>query len=191
MSFLFGGGSTQASSKQDVDNILSIINGKDETEQAKMVTNITLEATEIHGYYKLNLLDFFEDIYANVRPRNFEVNIVNYNDDLVENVDVYYLHTPIPDAELEVSKLSQFTNHIQFTKKTTIKNQQPYLTFCQLDEEDNITDIDISQTTNVNLIPSRRPFVSLGALIFQLNRKTSGNVTLELTITLNYSIKKY
>ena len=58
-------------------------------------------------------------------------------------------------------------------------------------EEGNIIDVDISQSTNVNLLPDRSPFMSLGALIFQLNRKTSGTVTLELTINLVYTIKKY
>ena len=191
MSFLFGGTSDKPSTKQDVDNILSIISGKDETETAKFVTNITLPATEIHGYYKINLLEMLSEMYANVRPRSFEINIVNYNEQLTENVDVYYLHTPIPDDQLDVSKLSQFTNHVQFNKKTTIKNGQPYLTCCQTNEEGDILDIDVSQVTNVNLTPNRQIFMALGALIFQLNRKTDGDVTLELTINLTYSLKKY
>lgn len=191
MSFLFGGNSDKQSTKQDVDNILSIINGKDETEVAKIVTTITLPTTEIHGYYKINLLDFFSNVYANVRPRSFEINIQNYNTDLTDNIDVYYIHTPIPDDDLDINKLSQFTNHVQFNQKTTIKNTQPYMTYCQTDDECNITDIDISQSTNVNLIPNRSPFMALGALIFQLNRKTVGDVTLELTINLNYTMKKY
>ena len=65
------------------------------------------------------------------------------------------------------------------------------MTYCQLDDDGNITDIDISQSTNVNLIPDRSPFMALGALIFQLNRKTSAEITLEVTFNLVYTIKKY
>lgn len=191
MSFLFGGTSEKQSTKQDVDNILSIINGKDEAEIAKFVTTITLPGTEIHGYYKMNLLEMLPEMYANVRPRGFEINVVNYNEQLTENVDIYYLHTPIPDDQLDVSKLSQFTNHVQFVKKTTIKNSQPYLTCCQIDENGDILDIDVSQVTNVNITPGRQLFMALGALVFQLNRKTEGDVTLELTINLTYCSKKY
>lgn len=190
MSFLFGGNSKR-STKQEVDQIFSAINGIEDSQQTKLVTNLTLNTNEIHGYYKINILDFFPEQYANVRPRNFEIILNNNNDNLTENVDVWYLHTPLRDNDLDVNKLSQFSNHVQFTKKTTIKNPQPYLTFCQTSEDGEILDIDISQSTNVNLIPGRSPFISLGALIFQLNRKSQGDVTIEMTINLTYSIKKY
>ena len=189
MSFLFGGSSS--SSKQEIDSVFSAIQGIEDSQQAKVVKTIPLANVDIHAYYKLNLLEMFEPQYANVRPKSLEIIINNYNSDLVENVDVWYLHTPLRDDDLDVAKLSHLSNHVQFTKKTTIKNPQPYMTYCQTDEEGNITDIDISQSTNVNLLPDRSPFMSLGALIFQLNRKTSGTVTLELTINLVYTIKKY
>lgn len=190
MSFLFGGNSKK-STKQEIDQIFSVINGIEDSQQAKMVTNLTLNDNEIHGYYKLNILDFFTEQYANVRPRSFDIILKNYNESLVENIDVWYLHTPLKDSDLDVNKLSQFSNRVQFTKGATIKNPQPYLTFCQISEDGEILDIDISQTTNVNLIPGRSPFVSLGALIFQLNRKSQGDVTIEMTTTLTYTLKKY
>lgn len=190
MAFLFGG-SSKRSTKQEIDQVFSAINGIEDSQQAKIVTNLTLNGNEIHGYYKMNILDFFPEQYANVRPRSFEITLNNYNETVAENVDVWYLHTPLRDDDLDVNKLSQFSNHVQFTKKTIIKNPQPYLTFCQTGENGEITDIDISQSTNVNLVPGRSPFVSLGALIFQLNRKSQGDVTIEMTITLTYTIKKY
>ncbi len=190
MSFLFGGSSKQ-STKREIDQVFSAINGIEDSQQAKIVTNLTLNGNEIHGYYKLNILDFFTEQYANVRPRNLEITLNNYNESLVENIDVWYLHTPLCDSDLDISKLSQFSNHVQFTKKTIIKNPQPYLTFCQINEDGEIQDIDISQSTNVNLIPGRSPFVSLGALIIQLNRKNTGDITIEMSITLTHTIKKY
>lgn len=189
MSFLFGGSSS--SSKQEIDSVFSAIQGIEDSQQAKIVKTIPLANADIHAYYKMNLLEMFEPQYANVRPKSLEIIINNYNSDLVENIDVWYLHTPLRDDDLDISKLSHLSNHVQFTKKTIIKNPQPYMTYCQTDEEGNITDVDISQSTNVNLIPDRSPFMSLGALIFQLNRKTSGTITLELTINLVYTIKKY
>jgi len=189
MSFLFGG-SSKSTTKEEIDQVFQAINGIEESQQAKFVTNLTLSGNDLHGYYKLNVLDFFTDQYANVRPKNLEIVLNNYNEDMVENVDVYYLHTPIRDEDLDVTKLSQFANHFQFVKKTTIKNPQPYLTFCQVSDEGEITDVDISQTTNVNLVPGRTPFMSLGALIFQLNRRNSGDVTIEMTVTMTYTIKK-
>lgn len=191
MSFLFGGGNSKEITKNDVDQIFSVVQGIEDSQVSKIVTNLTFDDTDIHGYYKLNILDFFSKQYANIRPRNFEITVNNYNENLVENIDIYYLHTPIKDSDLDYNKLSEFSNHIQFTKKTTIKNPQPYLTFCQLNDDGEIVDVDISQTTNFNLLPDRDIFMSLGALIFQINRKTSGKITLELTINLNYSIKKY
>lgn len=187
MSFLFG----KQSTKQQIDSVFSAINGIEDSQQAKFVTKLTLNSSEIYGYYKINILDFFAEQYANVRPRSFEIQLTNYNESLTESVEVWYLHTPLCDADLDLTKLSQFTNHTQFTKKTTIQNPQPYLTFCQTNEEGEIVDIDISQSTNVNLVPGRSPFISLGALIFQLNRKTEGDVTLEMTINLTYTIRKY
>lgn len=189
MSFFFGG-SSKSSTKQEVDQIFSAINGIEESQQAKIVTNITLSENDIHGYYKLNILDFFTEQYANVRPKCLEIILNNYNDNLTESIDVYYLHTPIRDDDLDINKLSQFANHFQFTKKTTIKNPQPYLTYCQVNEDGEVMDVDISQTTNVNLVPNRTPFMSLGALIFQLNRKSGGDVTLEMTVNLTFTIKK-
>ena len=64
------------------------------------------------------------------------------------------------------------------------------MTYCQVNEDGEVMDVDISQTTNVNLVPGRTPFMSLGALIFQLNRKSGGDVTLEMTINLTFTIKK-
>ena len=52
MSFFFGG-SSKSSTKQEVDQIFSAINGIEESQQAKIVTNITLSENDIHGYYKL------------------------------------------------------------------------------------------------------------------------------------------
>ena len=189
MSFLFGG-SSKSTTKEEIDQVFSAINGIEDSQQAKFVTSFTLSDNDLHGYYKLNILDFFTEQYANVRPKSLEIVLNNYNDNITEGVDVYYLHTPIRDEDLDVNKLSQFANHFQFTKKTTIKNPQPYLTFCQLGDEGEIVDVDISQTTNVNLVPGRTPFMSLGALIFQLNRKSGGDVTIEMTVTMTYTIKK-
>ena len=139
-------------------------------EKTKVVKTITFDSTDIHAYYKLNLSEMLEPQYANVRPKALEITINNYNADLTENIDTWYLHTPLRDDDLDVQKLSHFSNHIQFNKKTTIKNPQPYLTYCQTNDEGDIVDIDISQSTNVNLLPDRAPFMSLGALIFQLNQ---------------------
>lgn len=189
MSFLFG--SSSSSSKQEIDSVFSAIQGIEESQKAKMVKTITFLSNDIHAYYKINLMEMFEPQYANVRPKALEIIINNYNPEQTENIDVWYLHTPLCDDALDVSKLSHFSNHVQFTKKTTIKNPQPYMTYCQLDDDGNITDIDISQSTNVNLIPDRSPFMALGALIFQLNRKTSAEITLEVTFNLVYTIKKY
>lgn len=190
MSFFFGSSSKQ-STKQEIDQVFSAIQGIEDSQQAKIVKTITFDTTDIHAYYKLNLLEMLEPQYANVRPKALEIIINNYNSDLTETIDVWYLHTPLRDEDLDVSKLSHFSNHVQFNKKTTIKNPQPYLTYCQTNDEGDIIDVDISQSTNVNLLPDRAPFMALGALIFQLNRITSGEITLELTINLMYSIKKY
>ena len=196
MSFLFGGSKQEVKEdkptmEQEVEQILSAIQGIEDAQVAKMTTTITLDGNDIHGYYKININDFFSNLYANVRPKNLEISIVNYNDNLTQSVDAYYLHTPLKDASIDTNKLSMFSNHITFTKKAVIKNPQPYLTFCQINENGEVIDVDISQTTNINISPDNSPFMSLGALIFQLNRNTSGSVTLELTTSLTYSIKKY
>ena len=190
MSFFFGNSSKQIT-KQEVDSVFQAINGKEESQQANIVNTLVLNEDEIHGYYKLNICDFFKDIYANVRPRGLEIVIKNMNPEKVESVDCWYLHTPLRDEDLDVEKLDQFSNKTQFTQSAKISNPQPYLTFCQTGEEGEIVDIDISQTTNINLLPDRMPFVSLGALIFQANRKQAGDIALEVTISLSYSIKKY
>ena len=119
MSFLFGGSSS--SSKQEIDSVFSAIQGIEDSQQAKVVKTIPLANVDIHAYYKLNLLEMFEPQYANVRPKSLEIIINNYNSDLVENVDVWYLHTPLRDDDLDVAKLSHLSNHVQFTKKTAIK----------------------------------------------------------------------
>ena len=97
----------------------------------------------------------------------------------------------IVDSELDLNKLSQFTNRFSFVKKFTLENKQPYLTYCDVDEDDCITRVDISQVTNVNLTPSTDAFMSLGALIFQLNRKDTGKVNIQISIDLFFSAKKY
>lgn len=196
MSFFFGGNKQEVKEdkptmEQEVEQIFSAIQGIEEAQVAKMTNTITLEDKDIHGYYKININDFFTNLYANVRPKSLEISIVNYNDSLTENVDVYYLHTPLKDASIDTNKLSTFSNHVTFTKKAIIKNPQPYLTFCQVNENGEVVDVDISQTTNINISPDNSPFMSLGALIIQLNRTTTGNVTLEITASLTYSIKKY
>lgn len=196
MSFFFGGNKQEVKDdkinmEQEVEQIFSAIQGIEDAQVAKMTTTITLEGNDIHGYYKINISDMFNNLYANIRPKNLEISIVNYNDSLTENVDVYYLHTPLKDASIDTNKLSMFSNHVTFTKKALIKNPQPYLTFCQVNENGEVIDVDISQTTNINISPDNSPFMSLGALIFQLKRNTTGNVTLELTTNLTYSIKKF
>ena len=72
-----------------------------------------------------------------------------------------------------------------------MENKQPYLTYCEIDDDDCITRVDISQVTNVNLTPSLDAFMSLGALIFQLNRKDTGKVNIQISIDLFFSSKKY
>ena len=196
MSFFFGGNKQEVKDdkinmEQEVEQIFSAIQGIEDAQVAKMTTTITFEGNDIHGYYKINISDMFNNLYANIRPKNLEISIVNYNDSLTENVDVYYLHTPLKDASIDTNKLSMFSNHVTFTKKALIKNPQPYLTFCQVNENGEVIDVDISQTTNINISPDNSPFMSLGALIFQLKRNTTGNVTLELTTNLTYSIKKF
>lgn len=186
MSFLFGG-----SSKKEVDAVFEIMQGKEETQQSTISTLLTFDDSEINGYYKINLLDFFQPTYANIRPKGFTVDVVNLSEEKVNSITGYYIHTPIVDSELDLNKLSQFTNRFTFTKKFTLQNNQPYLTFCQTDEDDQITSIDISQVTNVNLTPSTDAFMSLGALIFQLNRKDTGKVDIQLSINLFFSAKKY
>lgn len=186
MSFLFGG-----SSKKEVDAVFEIMQSKDETQQSNITTLLTFEDSEINGYYKLNLCDFFQPGYANIRPKGFTIDIINLNEDKVDSVVGYYIHTPIVDSELDLNKLSQFNNRFTFTKKFTLQNNQPYLTYCQVDEDDQITSVDISQVTNVNLTPNMDAFMSLGALIFQLNRKDTGKVNIQLSINLFFSAKKY
>lgn len=190
MSFFFGNNSKQTT-KRDVDSVFQAINGMEDSQQGKIVNTLVLNGEEVHGYYKLNIMDFFKDVYANVRPRGLEISVKNMNKELTDSVDCWYLHTPLRDDDLDIEKLDQFSNKTQFTESATITNPQPYLTFCQTSEEGEIVDIDISQTTNINLLPDRVPFVSLGALIFQANRKQTGDIALEVTITLSYSIKKY
>ena len=186
MSFLFGG-----STKKEVDAVFEIMQGTEEPQQSNISTLITLDDSEIYAYYKINLLDFFQPCYMNVRPKGFTIDIVNLSEDKVESVTGYYIHTPIVDSELDLNKLSQFSNRFTFTKKTTLQSKNSFLTFCQVDDEDHITSIDISQVANVNITPSTDAFMSLGALIFQLNRKESGKVNLQVSITLFFSAKKY
>ena len=54
MSFLFGG-----SSKKEIDTVFEIMQGKEETQQSNISTLLTFDDSEINGYYKINLLDFF------------------------------------------------------------------------------------------------------------------------------------
>lgn len=186
MSFFFGG-----SSKKEVDSVFEILQGKDELQQSNITTLLTFDDSEINGYYKINLLDFFQPGYANIRPKSFSVTIINLNEDKTDSISGYYIHTPIVDSELDLNKLSQFTNRFSFVKKFTLENKQPYLTYCDVDEDDCITRVDISQVTNVNLTPNTDAFMSLGALIFQLNRKDTGKVNIQISIDLFFSAKKY
>ena len=188
MSFLGFGGS----SKKEIDTVFEILQGKEDIQKSNITTILNFENNEVYGYYKINLCDFFQPCYANIRPKSFTISILNLNDNLTETINVYYIHTPLKDDDLDLNKLSQFTNHVQFNKKVTIENKQPYLTFCQTDEKDRITNVDISQVTNVNLtFKNEDLFMSLGALIFQLTRKENGPISIQLSIDLFFNAKKY
>ena len=188
MSFLFGG---SKSSKKEIDAVLQTIQGNDEQETATCSTGISFCDNECYGYYKINIFEFFKDIYANVRPKSLEIKLKNASTTKIESIDVFYLHTPICDEDLEPEMLDSFTNHVQFTVSATIKNPQPYMTICQLDNEGNIIDIDLSQITNVNITPNKSNFVSLGALIFRINRIDDGDVLLNLDMNLVHTTRKY
>lgn len=188
MSFLFG---SSRSSKKEIDEVLQTIQGSDEQETVTYSTGISFCDDECYGYYKINIVEFFKDIYANIRPKSLEFKLKNASTTKIESVDVYYLHTPICDDDLDPDMLVSFTNHVQFDVSATIKNPQPYMTVCQLDEEGNITDIDVSQITNVNITPNQSNFISLGALIFRVNRIEDGDVLLNLDMNLVYTARKY
>lgn len=187
MSFL-GFGST----KKEVDTVFEILQGKEDTQKSNITTLLKFDKGDIYGYYKINLCDFFQPCYANIRPKSFTISILNLNEDQTESINVYYIHTPLKDDDLDLNKLSQFTNHMNFNKKVTIENKQPYLTYCEIDENDKITRVDISQVTNVNLtFDNSDLFMSLGALIFQLSRKSTEPVSIQLSIDLFFNLKKY
>ena len=186
MSFIFG--------KKDVENIIQTINGStDEILNLQMIKTFEFPINTINGYMKFNLLDFFDpNIYANVRPKSVRFTIKNYNVDKVKNVICYYIHTPIPDQLVDFNKISNFINRFEFNSNDLIiENNQPYLTYCQVDENEEVQSIDISQITNANLTPNNHPYLSFGALLFQLNRITSDPITLEITCDLSYTMKKY
>lgn len=188
MSFLFGG---SKSSKKEIDNVLQTIQGIDEQETTIYSTGISFCDNECYGYYKINVVEFFKDIYANIRPKSLEILLKNASTTKIESIDVYYLHTPICDDDLDTEMLDSFSNHVKFDISATIKNPQPYMTICQLDEEGNIIDIDLSQITNVNITPNKSNFISLGALIFHVNRIDDGDILLNMDMKLVHTTRKY
>lgn len=187
MSFLFGKGESDST----VNTIIDAINDSKEKKEVKYTTTIEFPDNKINGYHKIFINDFFRDVMANVRPVYLKIVIKNYNPDVIDKVNCYYLHTPVPDEWLDYKKLSSFVNHYEFKKDEKIENSSPYLTYCQTDEHRDVLDIDVSQISNVNLVPYHEQLVSLGALVFQLNRKNAGKVTLEITCTLSHFLNLY
>lgn len=188
MSFLFGG--TSKPDTTAINSVLDLLANPDKMLELTYTTRLEFTSSQNNMDYVINAADFFENTYGNMRPKTLEARIKNYNEKEVHAINVWYLHTPLPYDHLNYQTLSQFQVHSEFKDTLQFTNTSPYMTLCRYDQG-NLVDIDISQITNVNITPYRSLVVSLGQLVFQLQRKTPGPVTLELTFKLKYTLKQY
>lgn len=190
MSFFgFGGDSKE---KQQVDKIGSIMDPKQDELTVKTVTKvIKFDDTNIFSYLRIDLADFFDPCWGNIRPRSLKIDVTNYNIDKTRDIIMSYIHTPLADRRVSDVKLCNLHVQEHFNEKMSYNVQTPYLTYCQMDENRNVVDIDMTQVTNVNVMPDRDINMSMGCIIFQLNRNTDGLCSLEVSLTLSYTFKPY
>lgn len=188
MSFLFGG--TTKPNTTAINAVIEQIDGADKLQELTYTTQLEFKTAENSKDYVINVLDFFENTYGNLRPKALEVRVKNYSEKEVSAINAWYLHTPVPKQYLNYQTMSQFQTHSEFVDTLQFSNTSPYMTLCNYDQG-GLQDIDVSQITNVNVVPYRKMFVSLGQLVFQLQRKVPGPVTLELTFKLKYTLKQY
>lgn len=190
MSF-FGFGS-DSKEKQQVDKIGSIMDPKQDEITVKSVTKvIKFDDTVITSYQRIDLADFFDPCWGNIRPRTLKIEVTNYNVDKTHDITMSYIHTPVTDRRISEVKLCNLKVQEHFNEKLTYTVQTPYLTYCQMDEDHKVIDIDMTQVTNVNVTPDRDVNMSMGGVFFQLNRNTEGLCSLEVKYTLSCTFKPY
>lgn len=177
-------------SKDKISQISDLM-AKDEVIEKSITKVISYDDTEISKYMPINIMDFFDPCFANVRPRKLTISATNLNTSIIKEATLSYIHTPLNVKDLEGLKTCNLNVQQRFEKETVYDVNTPYLTYCQTDEENNIIDTDISQITNVNLTASRAPFVSMGAIVMALNRNTTGQCSVEVTFKISYTIKPY
>ncbi len=183
--------------KEKIEQIGDLITQKtDKTDKTDEIVTSTITKvikfndTQLTNYYRIDLMDFIEPTYGNLRPTSLKINLTNY-DDKISTITFSYIHTPLINELIDHINQSTLSVNNQFNKSFSYTVQSPYLTYYQLDSQMNLTDIDISQLTNINLIKERSQTVSLGGIYLSLNRFSSGSCSVELSMTLSYKLRLY
>lgn len=179
------------SSKEKIEKVSDILDTTNDCVTKTITKVIDFEEKDIEKYVPIQINDFFNPCYANIRPKTLFINITNYNQNIVKECTFSYLHTPLIKSDFKVFKRCDLSVQKKFEKTIEHVVNTPYMTCCQTDESGNVIDIDISQITNVNMIPSRSMYLSLGSVFLIANRITTGKCSMEISLTLKYIIKNY
>lgn len=186
-------GFTTKNSLEKVNEIINETTNKQQIDLTIKTINKVIEFkdTELQKYIMIDLNDFFNPCYGNIRPKQLIINLTNYNQNIIKDCIFSYIHTPLTINTLNDFKRCDLTIQKKFDKNLEYIINTPYITCCQTDENNNIIDIDISQITNVNLLPNRKIPLSLGSISLLLSRYTQGNCSIEISLTLKYLFKPY
>lgn len=185
MTFLFSKPDTKS-----INNVIRQIENPEKLQEIKYTKKILFERDDVYGGYVIDVMKFFENEYCNVRPKQLIIECRNLDSDSVEKVTVWYFHTPLVGKYVKYETLSKFKTKYEFNDKIEIENNNPYMTPYEIEGEE-VSQIGMSQLTNVNVVPYKSYNMSIGQLFFELERKKSGTITVEITMKIKCSIKNY
>ena len=180
-----------SSNKEKIEKVSNLL----EDENKYLIKNVTklieFKENELEKFDYIQINDFIDNSYGNIRPKNLIINCTIYNQNIIKECTFSYLHTPLRKQDLQTFKRCNFSIQKKFDKTLEYINSTPYITYCQTNDKNEIIDIDLSQITNANLYPERNLHLSLGSICLLINRLNTGKCNIELSYTLKYLFKSY